>query len=125
MPEREEDEPLRDILAEAEGLRVQLVSVGPGQRVRWHHHTAVSDTIVAVVGRVVIETAKPSGRHRLLPGERLTVPAGTAHTVSGEDGTSCRFLNIHSGGRYDFRPSPGLAAEPPDESGAGSSDPNI
>jgi quercetin dioxygenase-like cupin family protein len=77
--------PLREVLAEAEGLRVQLVSVGPDQRVRWHDHTAASDTIVVVVGPVIVEMATRS-RHRLMPGERLTIPAGTAHTVSGEDG---------------------------------------
>jgi quercetin dioxygenase-like cupin family protein len=101
-----QEEPLREVLAEAEGLRVQLVSVGPSQQVRWHAHTAVSDTIVAVVGSVIVETAAPPARHRLEPGDRVTIPAGTAHTVSGDDRAACRFLNIHSGGAYDFRPAP-------------------
>ena len=100
-------EPVREVLAEAEGLRVQLVTVDAGQRIRWHHHTDVSDTIIAVIGPVVVETAEPPERHRLAPGDRLTLPAGTVHTVSGDGGAPCRFLNIHSGGRYDFRPRTG------------------
>jgi quercetin dioxygenase-like cupin family protein len=102
--DRAPEEPLREVLAEVEGLRVQIVTIGPGQRVRWHEHTAAADTIVAVVGSIVVETTAPSARHRLEPGERMTIPAGTAHTVSGGGEAACRFLNIHSGGAYDFRP---------------------
>jgi quercetin dioxygenase-like cupin family protein len=105
----EGEEPLREVLAEADGLRVQIVTVAPGQRIRWHQHTAVSDTIVAVAGVVIVETAEPPARHRLASGERLTIAAGTAHTVSGEGGAPCRFVNVHSGGRYDFRPLPGTS----------------
>lgn len=97
-------EPLRDVLGEATGLRVQLVTVEPGQHVDWHAHTTVSDTIVAVTGIVVVETLEPPSRHRLESGDRVTVPAGTAHTVGGENGAACRFLNVHAGGIYDFRP---------------------
>ena len=97
-------EPRREVLGEASGLRVQLVTAEAGQVVGWHSHSAVSDTIVAVVGVVVVELFDPPASHRLQPGERLTIPPGTVHRVGGEDGAACRFVNVHAGGDYDFRP---------------------
>ena len=47
------------------------------------------------------------GRQVLEPGQRLTIAAGVVHRVGGEGGTACRFLNVHAGGAYDFRASPG------------------
>lgn len=103
-PRDDEHEPTRELLGEAPGLRVQLVTVAPGQRVRWHRHSVVSDTIVAVQGTVVVETRDPAERRALQPGDRTTLPAGTAHTVAGDGGAACRFINVHAGGAYDFQP---------------------
>ena len=97
-------EPRREVLGEASGLRVQLVTAGAGQVVGWHSHSVVTDTIVAVAGVVVVELSEPPASHRLQPGERFTVPPGTVHRVGGEDGGACRFVNVHAGGDYDFRP---------------------
>ena len=95
-------DPIRDVLASVEGLRVQLVTVAPEQRIPWHRHTDVSDTIVAILGPVIVEMRDGSPARRLEPGDRLTIPAGTAHTVHGLDGAACRFVNLHAGGSYDF-----------------------
>ena len=95
-------EPVREVLASAPGLRVQLVTIAPGQRIPWHHHTEVSDTIVAIVGPVVVQFRDGAPPHRLEAGERLTIVPGTEHTVSGEGGGACRFVNLHAGGTYDF-----------------------
>jgi quercetin dioxygenase-like cupin family protein len=95
--------PVREVLATVDGLRVQLVTIDTGQRIPWHMHTAVSDTIVAVTGVVDVEAAT-DGHHLLQPGERWTIQAGTAHAVSGEADGPCRFLNLHAGGEYDFQP---------------------
>ncbi|MCC6236031.1 MAG: cupin domain-containing protein [Dehalococcoidia bacterium] len=95
-------EPAREVLATAPGLRVQLVTVAPGQSIPRHHHTKVSDTLIAVQGTVVVEVDGDESVHRLEPGERFTIPPGTVHRVSGEHGCSCRFLNLHAGGDYDF-----------------------
>lgn len=98
--------PRRELLGEASDLRVQIVTVEAGQTVDWHSHSAATDTIVAVVGIVVVELRDPARLHRLPPGERLAVPPGTVHRVSGENGAACRFLNVHSGGAYDFNWTP-------------------
>ena len=95
--------PVREVLATAEGLRVQLVTLDKGQLVPWHRHTVVADTILAVVGSVVVELRASIALHQLEPGDRLTIPAGTVHMVHGRDGVPCRFLNLHSGGIYDFQ----------------------
>ena len=95
--------PLREVLATVDGLRVQLVTIEAGQRIPWHMHTSVSDTIVAVTGVVDVEVAS-EGHHLLKPGERWTIRERTTHTVSGEGEGPCRFLNLHAGGEYDFQP---------------------
>ena len=96
-------EPRREVLATTDGLRVQLVTVSRGQRIPWHQHTVVSDTIVAVSGVVDIELS--GAQHReLQPGQRWTIPPQTPHTVSGLLGEPCAFVNLHSGGDYDFQP---------------------
>ena len=94
--------PVREVLATADGLRVQMVTIEAGQRIPWHMHTSVSDTIVAVTGVVDVEVAS-EGHHLLKPGERWTIPERTTHTVSGEGDGPCRFLNLHAGGEYDFQ----------------------
>jgi len=96
-------EPIREVLAMAEGLRVQLVSLAAGQSIPWHTHTFVADTIIAVVGTVEVELEPPAIPPRLEPGERWTIPAGTPHVVHGRDGAACRFVNVHAGGSYDFQ----------------------
>jgi quercetin dioxygenase-like cupin family protein len=96
-------EPIREVLAMAEGLRVQLVSLAAGQSIPWHTHTFVADTIIAVVGTVEVELEPPAIPPRLEPGERWTIPAGTPHVVHGRDGAACRFVNVHAGGTYDFQ----------------------
>ena len=103
MAETGAGEPLRELLGEAEGLRVQIVTLAPGQQIGWHRHGAVADTIVAVQGTVVVETREPAGQRALTSGERLTLPIGAAHRVSGAGGTACRFVNVHAGGAYDFQ----------------------
>ena len=94
--------PLREVLASAEGLRVQMVTIAPGQEIARHRHSEVADTLIALQGTVVIEIDGEVAPHRLGPGDRLTIPAGTVHRVRGEHGGACRFINLHAGGAYDF-----------------------
>ena len=96
----------REILVQTADVRVQIVTLAPGEAVPWHVHSTVTDRIVAIVGDLAIETAAPPTRHRLAPGQRLAIPPGAAHRVAGADGNPCQFLNVHSGGAYDFRPVP-------------------
>lgn len=36
----------RALIAESAGLRVQTLTIGPGQSVPWHHHTRITDTLL-------------------------------------------------------------------------------
>jgi len=93
---------LREVLASVDGLRVQLVTIARGQSIPRHRHSEVSDTLVAIEGTVIVDIEGDEAAHRLRPGERLTIPSGTVHRVSGERGEACRFINLHEGGAYDF-----------------------
>ena len=100
----------REVLAQTADVRVQLVTLATGGAVPWHFHSHVSDTIVAVVGTVVVETRDPPARHALASGQHLTLAAGAVHRVAGDGDGACRFINVHAGGPYDFR---AIAVEPP------------
>jgi quercetin dioxygenase-like cupin family protein len=93
-----------DIVAEADGMRVQVMTLAEGEEVPWHYHTAVTDVFVGLEGTVVIETRAPRARHALAPGEHCVVPPFTAHRVSGEDGGGCRVTLVQGVGEHDFNP---------------------
>lgn len=94
----------RELIAQAPGLRVQVLSLGPGQCVPWHHHTAVTDTFFCLEGPMVVETRAPETSVRLATGERAAVPPGQPHRVTGADGGGCRFVIVQGVGEYDYHP---------------------
>ena len=93
-----------DIVAEADGMRVQVMTIGAGEEVPWHYHTIVTDVFVGLEGTVVIETRAPRARHELEPGDHCVVPPMTAHRVSGKDGRGCRVTLVQGVGEHDFNP---------------------
>ena len=66
----------RELIAEAPGLRVQVLTIGPGQCVPWHRHTEISDTFFCLQGSMFLETREPDTVVRVNVGERATVPPG-------------------------------------------------
>ncbi len=94
----------RETVAEGADLRVQVLTLGAGQSVPWHFHTAISDHFVCLEGSLVVETRAPRATHELAPGQRCTVGPKTAHTAHGRDGTPCKFMVIQGVGAYDFLP---------------------
>ena len=93
-----------DIVAEADGMRVQVMTLAEGEEVPWHYHTAVTDVFVGLEGTVVIETRAPRARHELAPGDHCVVPPLTAHRVSGKAGGRCRVTLVQGVGEHDFNP---------------------
>ena len=93
-----------DIVAEADGMRVQVMTIGAGEEVPWHYHTVVTDVFVGLEGTVVIETRAPRSRRELEPGNHCVVPPMTAHRVSGKDGQGCRVTLVQGVGEHDFNP---------------------
>ena len=100
-----------DIITEADGMRVQVMTLAAGEEVPWHYHTAVTDVFVGLEGTVVIETRAPRARHELAPGNHCIVPPFTAHRVSGKDGGRCRVTLVQGVGEHDFNPVGKTAAQ--------------
>lgn len=94
----------RELIGEVDGLRVQIMALGPGETVPWHWHSEVDDTFVCMEGPMIVETRAPGQVHELGPGERLTVPVKTAHEVRGKDGGACKFVLVQGIGEHDFHP---------------------
>ena len=94
----------RELVSEADGLRVQVVTLAAGEAVPWHYHTMVSDIFIGLEGTVVVETRAPRSRHELKPGEHCVVPPMIAHEVTGKDGEPCRFTIVQGVGEHDFNP---------------------
>jgi mannose-6-phosphate isomerase-like protein (cupin superfamily) len=94
----------RELVAQAEGLRVQILTLAAGQCVPWHLHSDIADTFFCLDGPMAIRTRDPEGETILEPGEMHAVPARLAHYVSGTGGGPCRFLIVQGVGKYDFVP---------------------
>jgi mannose-6-phosphate isomerase-like protein (cupin superfamily) len=94
----------RELIAEAPGLRVQVLTVGPDQCVPWHHHTRISDSFFCLEGHMVLETRNPSSVVQLLAGERAIVPPMQPHRVTAGEGVRCRFVIVQGVGTYDYLP---------------------
>ena len=91
-------------LAEAPGLRIRRLTLGPGQFVPWHYHSEISDTFFCMKGPMRIRTRDPDSSTILEPGQTLEVPAGRAHRVSGMNEGPCQFIVVQGVGRYDYCP---------------------
>ena len=94
----------RELVAEAPGLRVQILTVGAGQCVPWHSHTNITDTFFCLDGPMVVATREPEALKVLQPGDSCAVPPGQPHRVAGQDDGPCRFAIVQGVGVYDFVP---------------------
>ena len=94
----------RELVAEAPGLRVQELTVGPDQCVPWHHHSEITDTFFCLEGEVVLETRAPSGVQRISVGQQASVPPRQPHRVTAAGGVRCRFVIVQGVGTYDYLP---------------------
>ena len=61
----------RELIAEAPGLRVQILTLGKGEDVPWHYHTEITDTIACLQGPMVVKM--PSGDHEMKAGDTFAV----------------------------------------------------
>ena len=94
----------RELIEQNEGLRVQVLTVGPGQCVPWHRHTEIADTFFCLQGPMMIETREPKQTVLLMVGQQHRVPANQPHRVSPLDGGRCQFVLVQGVGTYDFLP---------------------
>jgi quercetin dioxygenase-like cupin family protein len=92
----------RQLIAETDDLRVQILTLASNQEVPWHYHTEITDTMICLAGPMVVQTK--TGNHDLNPGESCTVPPLAAHRVTGQNGAGCRFVIVQGIGTYDYVP---------------------
>ncbi len=81
---------------------VRTLTLGPGEVVPWHYHTAVDDVIVCLSGQIEVRLRAPSPAITLNPGQRTTVTAGATHRVANLADTESEYLLIQGVGSYDF-----------------------
>lgn len=94
----------RQLIAETDDLRVQILTLEPGEEIPWHYHTAVSDTFICLDGPMIVNTRSPDAMHELAIGEAIEVPPHAAHQVTGKSGGHCRFVIVQGVGTHDYIP---------------------
>jgi len=92
----------RELVMQIPDLRVQILTLGPGETIPWHHHTTVSDAFIGLEGVTVVDISAPPTRHELKMGEHCYALASTPHEVSSKDGKGCRFAIVQGVGDHDF-----------------------
>lgn len=95
------------IIAETPDLRALHITLAEGDEIPWHFHSHVTENFACAKGTLLVETRAPRGAHRLVPGERLTLPPKTAHRVLNGGGAGdgdCCFVLVQGIGPYDFIP---------------------
>ena len=94
----------RQHIAETDDLRVQILSLEPGEEIPWHYHTVVTDTFICLEGPTIVNTRSPDAKYELAVGEAFEVPPHTAHQVMPETGSRCRFVIVQGIGPHDYIP---------------------
>ncbi len=87
-----------------EGLDPSPWGNGPGDRYGTHDH-GFDKVLVCAAGSIVFEAG--GGRIRLDEGDRLELPAGTAHgAIVGPDGVTCLEAHLPAGSLAGLRRVP-------------------
>ena len=89
-------------ILETPDVRVQILTLGSGQEVPWHFHTAITDSLACLDGPMVVKTRDLPEGIELQAGETCTLLPKTPHQAAGKDGGPCRFLVVQGVGKYDF-----------------------
>ena len=58
----------RQWIIETPDVHVQILTLGSGQEVPWHSHTAVTDTFTCLGGLMVVKTLDVAGGARVVGG---------------------------------------------------------
>jgi len=100
MNEHTPPEPAR-IWFDTGTLRVAEFRLAAGTAGTAHLHSAVTELCICLEGGVVV-TRQGCPPLTLEPGQRIEIPAGQIHRLSGARDTACRYLVIQGIGVYDF-----------------------
>ena len=86
----------------SQDLQARLFTLGPGEAIPWHFHSAVTDWYFVLEGTLSIETRAPFDRRMLAIGTSFQIPPKTAHLISNPSVADTRFLLLQGVGAYDF-----------------------
>jgi len=97
----------RKWIAQGTDVYVKEFTLGVGEEVPWHHHSAVFDVFYCLEGQLTIERQDVFSHERLEDlrlevGEGAKVDVGTAHRPYNSGAGRCRFVIIQGVGQYDY-----------------------
>jgi quercetin dioxygenase-like cupin family protein len=94
------------LLASGPKVQAREFLVEPGQQVRWHSHTQLTDWCFCLEGVVIFEAAdlerKVHQQVLLQEGEHCVIEPGIIHRLRNGSSALCRYLLVQSGEKYDF-----------------------
>src|ERR1044072_898019 len=90
--------------AERPGFRISELQISPTQKVPWHYHTNIHDTIYVIEGHIRLFLREPKEEVRLGPWETYSVRPRRPHLVVNGGETSATFLVLQGVGEYDYVP---------------------
>ena len=94
----------REDLVLEESSRVALITLAAGEESPWHHHSAVTEQVVCVSGKITLNLAQASMPVILSSGQRHQILPGVKHSLSNSEGIASTYLLVQQGA-YDFVPS--------------------
>ena len=100
----------RELIAEAPGLRMQILTVAAGQEVPWHWHSEVTDTFWCMEGPMVIETRAPREVVELQPARCMRCRRGGRIGSPARMAGAADFGILQGVGVYGFQPEGSLPA---------------
>lgn len=83
-------------------FRITELQLSATQKIPWHCHTNVRDTVYVVAGEIKLFLRDPKEDIRLLPGETYTIAPRRPHLVVNNGATSAIFFLLQGIGAYDF-----------------------
>ena len=90
--------------AERPGFHIAERQISPTQKVPWHYHTTVQDTLYVLEGTLRVFLRDPKEDVVLAPGETYTIRPRRAHLVTNAGDVSATFLVLQGFGEHDFVP---------------------
>lgn len=83
-------------------FRITELALSTTQKIPWHCHTNVRDTVYVAAGEIKLFLRDPKEEIRLLPGETYTIAARRPHLVVNSGAASAVFFLLQGIGQYDF-----------------------
>ena len=94
----------RALYGQRPGFRISELQISPTQKVPWHLHNQIDDTLYVVAGTIRVFLRDPDDDIRLAQGDSYRVKAGRPHFVINDGDTSATFVILQGIGEYDYVP---------------------